>query len=384
MSKLASYFLLFTCYFLLTSPALSSTTEHRPPKKYIGKSTIILQGNLATEIRNNNTYNMYAPELYYDSKKDHYLMWYGAQGPDGSDRIHLAISKNGLTKWDKKGVVLDVGKNETHVNDPSVVKVGNLFYMYYTSNDTGIGASDTIHLATSKNGVKWTKQGSVIQPGAFSWNTVYVSRPSVLHEDGEFKLWYDTRGPGCTGPGTRCIGYATSTDGKKWKLRKQYVTKGGAIHIVKYQDYYYMFIEGRKGINIKISPDGINSWRSHPNLPNLPNLKPDAGGRVTPFLLIGKDQKPFGIYYGSAQPNWNNNKLSFQGFEGSELDFDPSLPIEEEMLEEDDDPLLESNIPGDLNGDGQVDIFDYQELIANFGDPWTIFDYQKLISNFNT
>jgi hypothetical protein len=44
--------------------------------------------------------------------------------------------------------------------------------------------------------------------------------------------------------------------------------------------------------------------------------------------------------------------------------------------------LVSIPTPGDLNGDGKVDIFDYQELIKNFGKPWTIFDYQKLIQNF--
>jgi hypothetical protein len=43
---------------------------------------------------------------------------------------------------------------------------------------------------------------------------------------------------------------------------------------------------------------------------------------------------------------------------------------------------LTDMLPGDLNGDGKVDIFDYQRLITNFGNPYTIFDYQKVISNF--
>lgn len=37
---------------------------------------------------------------------------------------------------------------------------------------------------------------------------------------------------------------------------------------------------------------------------------------------------------------------------------------------------------GDLNKDGRVDIFDYQTLIVNFGNPYTIFDYQKIIANY--
>jgi hypothetical protein len=39
-------------------------------------------------------------------------------------------------------------------------------------------------------------------------------------------------------------------------------------------------------------------------------------------------------------------------------------------------------LPGDLNTDGSVDIFDYNLLVANFGNPYTIFDYNILVGNF--
>ena len=41
-----------------------------------------------------------------------------------------------------------------------------------------------------------------------------------------------------------------------------------------------------------------------------------------------------------------------------------------------------SSNPGDLNTDGKVDIFDYNLLVSNFGDPYTIFDYNTLVGNF--
>lgn len=37
---------------------------------------------------------------------------------------------------------------------------------------------------------------------------------------------------------------------------------------------------------------------------------------------------------------------------------------------------------GDLNNNSKVDIFDYNILVSNFGNPYTIFDYNTLISNF--
>ena len=38
--------------------------------------------------------------------------------------------------------------------------------------------------------------------------------------------------------------------------------------------------------------------------------------------------------------------------------------------------------PGDLNGDGKVDINDYNLLLSNFGNPYTIYDYNILVGNF--
>lgn len=41
-----------------------------------------------------------------------------------------------------------------------------------------------------------------------------------------------------------------------------------------------------------------------------------------------------------------------------------------------------SSIPGDINGNGKVDIFDYNTLVSKFGNPYTIFDYNTLVANF--
>ena len=41
-----------------------------------------------------------------------------------------------------------------------------------------------------------------------------------------------------------------------------------------------------------------------------------------------------------------------------------------------------AKIPGDLNSDSKVDIFDYNIIVANFGHPYTIFDYNQLVANF--
>ncbi len=40
------------------------------------------------------------------------------------------------------------------------------------------------------------------------------------------------------------------------------------------------------------------------------------------------------------------------------------------------------SLSGDLNGDGHVDIFDYNLLVSKFGNPYTIFDYNSIVANY--
>lgn len=39
--------------------------------------------------------------------------------------------------------------------------------------------------------------------------------------------------------------------------------------------------------------------------------------------------------------------------------------------------------PGDLNGDGIVNLFDFNHLINNFGNPYTILDFAAILNNYN-
>ncbi|TXH02010.1 MAG: hypothetical protein E6P95_00775 [Candidatus Moraniibacteriota bacterium] len=40
--------------------------------------------------------------------------------------------------------------------------------------------------------------------------------------------------------------------------------------------------------------------------------------------------------------------------------------------------------PGDLNGDGSVNLHDFNQLITNFGNPYTILDFNAIISNYGS
>lgn len=44
--------------------------------------------------------------------------------------------------------------------------------------------------------------------------------------------------------------------------------------------------------------------------------------------------------------------------------------------------VITQSLAGDINNDNKVDIFDYNILVSNFGNPYTIFDYNTLVANF--
>ena len=95
-----------------------------------------------------------------------------------------------------------------HRRDPSsVLKVGNLYYVWYTKSigeSVGFGTGDDeakvfpwdqcdIWYATSEDGYKWEEQGPAVERGiAGSYDDRSVFTPEALEHDGNFYLVYQT------------------------------------------------------------------------------------------------------------------------------------------------------------------------------------------------
>jgi predicted GH43/DUF377 family glycosyl hydrolase len=106
-----------------------------------------------------------------------------------------------------------------NVDDPSVVKIGSDYYMWYSATAED-GSGPAIFLATSTDGQTWAKVGGgnpvpVLEgtPGAFDEHGVFG--PDVIYDPGDpaapLKMWYSGKGETFG-----AIGYATSTDGLSW------------------------------------------------------------------------------------------------------------------------------------------------------------------------
>lgn len=252
--------------------------------------------------------NVYAPDIHPHAGG--WLMWYGAQGGDGHDRIFLATARDGMEwrKWPADGdpqPVLDRGR-ANHINDPSVVRVGDTWRMYYT--EAPQAEDDVIALATGASPTGFQREGYVLRPGpAGAWDSVKVGRPSVLYEDGVYRLWYDGTGPG----GRRHVGLATSADGVRFVRHpgNPIFFDAGAVDVKRVGGVYVMLREGGDGTRWATSTDGT-CWVDRGLLFGRSGAAYDAHGQVTPFLWL-RDGAPAGVWFGGASvAAWNRNRIA--------------------------------------------------------------------------
>jgi hypothetical protein len=276
---------------------------------------IILVGESDTELAPHREGNVYAPEIHQDGER--LLMWYGGQGTDGHDRIHLAESVNGV-EFVRRGVVLDCG-TANHVNDPSIVRVANTWWMFYTVAQSA--EDDQIAAAVSSDGVNWERKGIVVSPsGSAAWDSRKVGRPSVLYENGVFRMWYDGQPTTAASEADevaarvrrqgRAVGYAESTDGLRWTKREVPVMYdgAGAVHVVNIRNRYVMTGESRQGTWWAESDDGL-AWQRRGWLTQMSGEASDRHGQVTPYLLQTLDHLT--LYFGAAaRASWDGNRIA--------------------------------------------------------------------------
>jgi predicted GH43/DUF377 family glycosyl hydrolase len=103
---------------------------------------------------------------------------------------------------------------------PFVIYDGSKFMMWYSGDNSSIGFVDNIGLAASSDGLLWSRDPSnpVLRVGvAGQWDADSVNEPWVIHENGEYKMWYSGQLEYTNGSlRTISIGYATSPDGVTW------------------------------------------------------------------------------------------------------------------------------------------------------------------------
>ncbi|MBP88122.1 MAG: hypothetical protein CMJ64_15620 [Planctomycetaceae bacterium] len=160
---------------------------------------------------------------------DQYMMWYGGiDGRSGKDvgvepahvrveQIGLATSKDGVhwTRANNGDPVLSIGSKGTidsiQATGCHVIKRGDQFVMWYGAYN----GTHTIGLATSQDGIHWQKgNGGQSLPGLHGPKQL---GPSVYFDASRYVMFYNTIRKTSNG-GTQWTLYAaTSADGIQWK-----------------------------------------------------------------------------------------------------------------------------------------------------------------------
>jgi len=148
-----------------------------------------------------------------------YKMWYTGTYSNGTnERVGYASSVDGVTWTKSSGPVVNTGPSSWdggQVGRVSVMDTAGGYKMWYSGFPSDY-SSTQIGYATAPDETTWTKFGGnpVLTPGApGGWDDQRVLGPTVIHTDGEYRMWYVGSKSGVQ---SAQIGYATSPDGIAW------------------------------------------------------------------------------------------------------------------------------------------------------------------------
>ncbi|AMS26258.1 hypothetical protein AEM51_03720 [Bacteroidetes bacterium UKL13-3] len=156
----------------------------------------------------------------------YYVGWNPSVSVPYRNSIGLAISNdNGATfKRAFQGAIVERNKYEPFFTaSPCVLREDDIWHLWYASS-TGFVIVNTkpeplyeIKYAHSKNGIDWMRPNITCIPPSEKFQC--TARPSVIKEDGVYKMWFTYRGSFDyrDGKDSYRIGYAESLDGVTWK-----------------------------------------------------------------------------------------------------------------------------------------------------------------------
>ncbi len=169
----------------------------------------------------------------------------------GKIGIAQNIQNDSIIKWKAHPTPVFTDPDDDFAKDPSVLKIKDKFYMFYTGATTGAQGQGQwnfsnwqIENATSPDGLNWTKQGISFKADSSSWEAGRVQAPSrPIWYKGKYYMFY-TGGPR-TPKNLIYTGYATSKDLVHWtksqKIIPQNVEKANDISIFEDGNVFYMF-----------------------------------------------------------------------------------------------------------------------------------------------
>ena len=168
------------------------------------------------------TYTYYHPFVMHNGSG--YTMWMTGDHQTNTSLnqgIYTANSRDGLHWTVRPDPVLAEGPkgswDQGTIYSPWVVWNGSMYLMYFTGVNATV-QSRAIGVAFSKDNIHWTEYAGnpIIKGGPGAYDAYWARYPSVIYENGTYKMWY-TGHTLITSAGLNVtISYATSSDGVHW------------------------------------------------------------------------------------------------------------------------------------------------------------------------
>ncbi|HXA43938.1 MAG TPA: glycosylase [Candidatus Angelobacter sp.] len=147
------------------------------------------------DARSFETKTLYKSQIIHDAAESlgwPFVMYYNAKYKNGFEQIGMAVSRD-MVNWSRYGTNSVVVNGEAKKNgmsgDPQIVKIGDVWVMFYFGAGWGPRAFDTF--AASYDLVHWTKWtgAKLIQPSE-SYDHTYAHKPWVLKYQGVVYHFY--------------------------------------------------------------------------------------------------------------------------------------------------------------------------------------------------
>lgn len=165
------------------------------------------------DVREFEKMTLYKSQIIHDRAQSlgfPFVMYYNGKLRDGYERIGMAVSKD-LVHWQRYGSEPVVGEASGISGDPQIVKIGDVWVMFYFGAFWKPGAFDTF--ACSYDLVHWTKWTGphLVQPSE-PWDREFAHKPWMVKHKGIVYHYYCA-----VGDQGRVIALATSVDLKDKK-----------------------------------------------------------------------------------------------------------------------------------------------------------------------
>lgn len=231
------------------------------------------------------SYGTYSATGFYDPEIGKYRLWFGSGIPEanGSDNVYYAENDTMQGDWSNPvrttlehfGILKPYNQAPGWGGDPSVLKIGSQYVMYFSGIKNEDPYWNRIYRAVSDDGVNWTLSPKTpVVDAATGGAAGYGSgSPSVIYKDGTYYMYYYSQFEQPDRGGTYL---RTSTDGihfSSWTALNadfggadvKYADSLGKWILIDYRDKNQDFQGEEAGIRYAVSSDGINFTYNHDN-----------------------------------------------------------------------------------------------------------------------